>query len=88
MTMCQQNLQHAQKLQKQVHNKGIKSQSYALGNKVWLSSKHLQTKQNCKLEIKFLGLFWILYLVSKQVYKFELLKKWKIYNVFHILLLE
>ena len=29
MAVCQQNLYHAQKLQKQAHNKGVKPQSYA-----------------------------------------------------------
>ena len=32
--ICQQNLYHAQELQKQAHDKGVKPQSYALGNKV------------------------------------------------------
>ena len=57
MTMCQQNLHHAQELQKQAYNKGVKPRSYAPGNKVWLSSKHLKTKRNRKLEAKFLGPF-------------------------------
>ena len=44
MAVCQQNLYHAQKLQKQAHNKGVKPQSYASGNKVWLIRKHLKNK--------------------------------------------
>ena len=88
MTICQQNLYHAQKLQKQAYNKGVKPQSYALGNKVWLSSKHLKTKRNRKLETKFLGPFWVLHLVGKQVYRLELPKKWRIHNVFFVSLLE
>ena len=75
MAVCQQNLHHAQELQKRAHNKGVKPQSYALGDKVWLSSKHLRTKRNCKLEAKFLGLFEILHPVGKQAYKLELSKK-------------
>ena len=75
MAVCQQNLHHAQKLQKQIYNKRVKLQSYALGDKVWLSSKHLKTKRNYKLEAKFLGFFQVLYLVGKQVYKLKLLKK-------------
>ena len=39
MTVCQQNLYHAQKLQKQAHNKNVKPQNYASGKKVWLNSK-------------------------------------------------
>ena len=75
MIVYQQNLYHAQTLQKQAHNKGVKPQSYAPGNKVWLSSKHLKTKWNCKLEAKFFGLFQVLHPVSKQAYKLELPKK-------------
>ena len=65
MAVCQQNLHHTQELQKWAHNKGVKPQSYASGNKVWLSSKQLRTKRNCKLETKFLSLFWVLHLVGK-----------------------
>ena len=57
LAVCQQNLHHAQELQKWAHNKGLKPRNYASGNKVWLNSKHFKTKRNCKLEAKFLGLF-------------------------------
>ena len=39
MTVYQQNLHHAQELQKQGHDKGVKPLSYAPDKKVWLSSK-------------------------------------------------
>ena len=55
MTVCQQNLHHAPKPQKRAHNESVKPQSYALGDKLWLSSKQLKVKRNCKLEAKFLG---------------------------------
>ena len=88
MTVCQQNLHHAQELQKRGHDKGVKPQSYAPGDKVWLSSKYLKTKRNCKLEAKFLGSFRVLHLVDKPAYKLKLSKKWRIHKVFHVLLLE
>ena len=75
MTVCYQNLYHAQKFQKRGHDKGVKPQSYAHGKKVWLSSKYLKTKQNCKLEAKFLSSFRVLQPVGKQAYKLKLLKK-------------
>ena len=75
MIVCQQNLHHAQELQKRAYNKGVKPQSYASGNKVWLNSKHLKIKWNCKLKAKFLGLFQLLHPVSKQAYKLKLPKK-------------
>ena len=88
MTVCQQNLHHAQELQKRAHDKGVKPRSYAPGEKVWLSSKYLKTKRNRKLEAKFLGSFQVLHPVGKQAYKLELPKKWRIHDVFHVSLLE
>ena len=34
MTICRENLYHAQKLQKQAHNKSVKPKSYKHGDKV------------------------------------------------------
>ena len=65
MEICQQNLLHAQELQKRAHDKGVKPQSYAPGEKVWLNSKYIKTKQNRKLVAKFFGLFQILHPVGK-----------------------
>ena len=65
MALCQQNLYHAQELQKQAHNKDVKPPRYALGEKICLNSKYLKTKRNCKLKAKFLGLFRVLHLVGK-----------------------
>ena len=75
MTICQQNLNHAQELQKRGHDKGVKPQSYASGDKVWLSSKYLKTKRNHKLEAMFFGFFRVLHPVDKQAYKLKLPKK-------------
>ena len=88
MIVCQENLHHAQKLQKRAHNKGVRPRSYTHGKKVWLNSKYIKTKRNRKLEAKFFGPFRVLHPVKKQVYKLKLLKKWKIYDVFHVSLLE
>lgn len=46
MTVYQKNLHYAQELQKQAHNKTVKSRSYAHDNKVWLNNKYIRTKQN------------------------------------------
>ena len=72
MEICQQNLLHAQELQKRAYDKGIKPRSYASDEKVWLNSKYIKTKRNQKLEAKFFGLFQILHLVEKQAYKLYL----------------
>ncbi len=88
MEVCCQNLLHAQELQKKAHDNGVKSRSYALGKTVWLNSKYIKTKRNTKLKSKFFGPFRVLHTVGKQVYKLELPTKWKIYDVFHMSLLE
>ena len=61
----QENFQHAQELQKQVYDKGVKPWSYAPSKKVWLSSKYIKTKHNQKLEPKLFRLFWVLYPIGK-----------------------
>ncbi len=70
--VCCQNLLHTQELQKRAHDKGVKSRSYALGEKVWLNSKYIKTKKNKKLESKFFGPFRVFHAVKKQAYKLEL----------------
>ena len=88
MVVCRKNFYHAQELQKRAHDKEVKSWSYAPGEKFCLNSKFIKTKRNRKLEAKFFRLFQVLHLVGKQIYKLELLKKWRIHDVFHISLLE
>ena len=53
-----------------------------------MNSKYIKTKQNRKLEANFFGLFLVLYPVKKQAYKLKLPRKWKIYAVFYVSLLE
>ena len=57
MTVCWENLNHVQEIQKQAHSKGVKPKSYAPSDKVWLNSKYIKTKQNWRLEAKFFGPF-------------------------------
>ncbi len=86
--VCCQNLLYAQKLQNRAHDKGVKSRSYAPGKKVWLNSKYIETKRNKKLKSKFFGPFQVFHAVKKQAYKIKLPTKWKIYDIFHVLLLK
>ena len=61
MTVCRENLHHAQKLQKQTYDKSVKPKSYAPSDKVWLNSKYIKIKRNQKLEAMFFGPFQVLY---------------------------
>ena len=57
MIVCRKNLHHAQNFEKRAYNKNIKPKSYALGNKAWLNSKYIKTKQNQRLEAKLFAFF-------------------------------
>ena len=57
MNICQQNLFHAQELQKRAHNKSIKPRYYTSGEKIWFNSKYIKTKQHPKFKAKFFGFF-------------------------------
>ena len=72
----------------QAHNKGVKLRSYAPNEKIWLNNKYIKTKRNRKLEVKFFGPFRVLHPVGKQAYKLEFSIKWRIYDVFYVLLLK
>ena len=88
MIVYRENLYHAQELQNQDYNKGVKPWSYAPGKKVWLNSKYIKTKYNWKLKKKFFMLFQMLHPVRKQVYKLEIPKNWRIHDFFYLSLLE
>ena len=88
MEVCCQNLLHIQELQKKAHDKTVKSRSYISGKKVQLNSKYFKTKRNKKLENKFFRPFRVFHAVGKQAYKLELPTKWKIYDIFYVLLLK
>lgn len=70
--ICCQTLLYAQELQKRAQNQGLLSWSYATGEKTWLNSNFIKTKQNRKIEKMFFGQLRILYVVKKQAYKLEL----------------
>ena len=88
ITVCRNNLQYAQKLQKQAHNKRVKPRGYTTGDKVWLNSKYLKTKLNRKLKAKFFRPFRVLYPVGKQAYKLKLPRKWRKHNIFRVSLVK
>ena len=53
-----------------------------------MNSKYIKTKCNLKLETKFFRSFQVLHPLGSQAYKLKLPKRWRIYDIFHISLLE
>lgn len=44
MIVCQENLDHTAKLQKNTQNTGIKSRIYVANNNIWFDSKYIKTQ--------------------------------------------
>lgn len=82
------NLAESQKLQTIYYNKHVEKLSYGPEKFVRFIAYHIKTKQNPKLENKYLGSFQIVKAVWNQVYKLKLHAKWLINHMFHILILE
>ena len=63
--------------------------NFSVGNKVWLSTKHIKTARPAKkLDHRFLGPFKISEKISSHAYRLTLPPTMKIHNVFHVQLLE
>lgn len=83
------NLEYTQNFQQRYHDKYAQPRSYVSRDKVWLNSKYIKIKQNCKLNFQFFGLFLVLHPVEKQVYKLKVFKRCKIHDIFfHMSLLK
>jgi hypothetical protein len=63
--------------------------TFEVGNKVWLSAKHIQTaRQLKKLNYKRLGPFIVTKVINRNAYRLELPYSMKVHNVFHVSLLD
>jgi hypothetical protein len=63
--------------------------AFEVGDKVWLSAKHIQTARTSKkLDYKRLGPFKVTKVINGNVYRLELPYSMKVHNVFHVSLLD
>ena len=77
--------------QQRGYNKRHQPMTFAVGDEVMVSAKHIrQLRQSKKLSDRYLGPFKITAIHGdhKQAYKLDLPPKWKIHPVFHVSLLE
>ena len=71
------------------YNLKYKSRKYNVGDLVYLNSQNIKsTCPSKKLDWKFYRLYMVVEPVGKQVYKLKLSQTMKIYDVFHMSLLE
>lgn len=70
------------------NNTRVKLKSYIPSKNVWLNRKYIKIKRNYKLKNMFLKSFYKLHLLEKQAYKWKLHEKYKIHNLFHVLLFK
>ena len=82
-------LKKAQEAQAKYYNKKHTPCMFKAGDKIYFNSKNFKlTHPSKKLNYKYYGPFEIEKPVGKQTYQLKLSNKMKIYNIFHISLLE
>jgi hypothetical protein len=68
---------------------GGKEMTFEVGDKVWLSAKHIQTaRPSKKLDYRWLGPFKVTKVINRNAYRLELPYSMKVHNVFHVSLLD
>ena len=82
------NLTYAQKQQIKYKNVKIKLKHFDVNNYVNVNDKKIRIKRNKKLKWKFFKLFKTLNIVENQTYRIDISKRWRIHDVFYILLFE
>jgi hypothetical protein len=75
--------------ERQTRYAGGKEMTFEVGDKVWLSAKHIQTARPLKkLDYKRLGPFKVTKVINRTAYRLELPFWMKVHNVFHVSLLD
>jgi hypothetical protein len=70
---------------RQTRYAGGKEMVFEVGDKVWLSAKHIQTaRPSKKLDYKRLDPFKITKVINRNAYRLELPNSMKVHNVFHV----
>ena len=87
--VLQDRWKEAVKTQAHYHDGKTTPRTYRVGDKVWLSGKHIRTtRPSKKLDHKFHGPFVVDARVGTQAYRLKLPQDWKIHPVFQVSLLE
>ena len=67
----------------------IPAPSYQVGNKVWLSTKNLQTKRvSQKLDMRWAAPFKVKQVINPYAYELDLPRAYGVHPVFHVNLLD
>ena len=82
------NLIDAQVKQAKYQDKRTLFKKYFVRQYVMLNEKNIRIKRNKKLKWKHFELFRVLEIIEDQVYRLELLKRWRIHDVFHVSFLK
>ena len=82
------NLIDAQVKQAKYENKRTLFKKHFVKQYVMLNEKKIRIKRNKKLKWKHFELFQVLKTIKDQVCRLELLKRWRIHDVFHVSLLK
>ena len=88
MKVLKINLTHAQKQQVKYKNAKSKLKNFDVESYVNVNEKNIRIKRNKKLKWKFFESFKMFDTIENQAYRLDILKRWRIHDVFHVSLLE
>ena len=82
------NLMKIQIKQTHYQNKRIMFKQYIIKTYIMLNDKNIRIKRNKKLKWKIFESFKVMKTIDDRVYRLNILKHWRIHNVFHVSLLK
>lgn len=88
-TFVMENLEFSKKQQEKYANtKRLMEPAFNVGDRVWLKPSKLKTIEKKKFRARRMGPFTIIKKISSVAFKLDLPATWKIFDVFHVSLLE
>ncbi|KAL8425175.1 hypothetical protein Efla_007521 [Eimeria flavescens] len=82
------NIIHAQAQQQFYANQHREPAEFAMGDRVWVSTRYMQPRGSAKFQLRFIGPFTIVSKIAKVAYELDLPATMQMHSVFYLCLLQ